>query len=279
MWLQLALTGLCVAVIPFCIVFLSKEKNKHRKLIAVSVALTFELIMFGAFTRLTDSGLGCPDWPGCYGQANPLLSHVQIKAAEIAMPQGPVTIQKAWIEMVHRYLAMSVGVLICVQVLLAWMRRKSTMISPWLSTSTLVLVCVQGAFGAWTVTMKLQPVIVTTHLLLAMSLLAAMTWLGAAQNTHLAVAPAARKLATPALIVALMLALQIALGGWVSTNYAVLACTDFPLCHGMWVPPMNFAQGFHLWRQLGMTGDGEVLSQEALVAIHWLHRTCAFVVV
>src|SRR5450830_1392222 len=139
---QLILTGLLVALIPLMLVWVSNDSSKYRKLVWITLFLTFDLVMLGAFTRLTDSGLGCPDWPGCYGQANPLLSHVQIKAAEIAMPQGPVTIQKAWIEMVHRYLAMSVGVLICVQVLLAWMRRKSTMISPWLSTSTLVCVCV-----------------------------------------------------------------------------------------------------------------------------------------
>src|SRR5450830_586672 len=286
MWLQLALTGLCVAVIPFCIVFLSKEKNKHRKLIAVSVALTFELIMFGAFTRLTDSGLGCPDWPGCYGQANPLLSHVQIKAAEIAMPQGPVTIQKAWIEMVHRYLAMSVGVLICVQVLLAWMRRKSTMISPWLSTSTLVCVCVQGAFGAWTVTLKLQPVIVTTHLLLGMGLLAMLTWLGGRQDNlaHPAIkrpaaAPALASLRVWALATAAVLAVQIALGGWVSTNYATLACNEYPLCGGEWIPPMDFGHGFTLWRELGKTAAGHYLPFAALTAIHWVHRNFAIVLV
>jgi len=282
MWLQLALTGLCVAVIPFCIVFLSKEKNKHRKLIAVSVALTFELIMFGAFTRLTDSGLGCPDWPGCYGQANPLLSHVQIKAAEIAMPQGPVTIQKAWIEMVHRYLAMSVGVLICVQVLLAWMRRKSTMISPWLSTSTLVCVCVQGAFGAWTVTLKLQPVIVTTHLLLGMSLLALLAAVLEQHRQPLQVAPLSvqslKSLVWPASLALIFVFAQIALGGWVSTNYAALACQDYPLCHGQIVPTMDFEHGFTLWRQLGMTASGEYLPFPALVAIHWVHRNFAFFV-
>jgi cytochrome c oxidase assembly protein subunit 15 len=116
MFLQLALIGLCVAILPLSVVFWSRDTNKHRKLIAVTVALTFELIMFGAFTRLTDSGLGCPDWPGCYGQANPLQSHADIRAAEAAMPHGPVTLQKAWIEMIHRYLAMSVGVLIIAQV-------------------------------------------------------------------------------------------------------------------------------------------------------------------
>ena len=282
MLLQLALTGLGVAVIPFCLVFLSKEKNKHRKLIAVTVALTFELIMFGAFTRLTDSGLGCPDWPGCYGQANPLLSHQEIKAAEIAMPQGPVTVQKAWIEMVHRYLAMSVGALICAQVALAWIRRKTTSISPWLSTSTLLCVCIQGAFGAWTVTLKLQPVIVTTHLLLGMSLLALLAAVLEQHRTPLRVSSPAtlllKALALPAALALLLVFVQIALGGWVSTNYAALACPDYPLCQGQVVPTMDLDHGFTLWRQLGKTANGEYLPFPALVAIHWVHRNVALLV-
>ncbi len=284
MWLQLALTGLGVAVIPLCIVFLSKETNKHRKLIAVTLTLTFELIMFGAFTRLTDSGLGCPDWPGCYGQANPLLSHEAIKAAEVAMPHGPVTTQKAWIEMVHRYLAMSVGVLICAQVLLAWMRKKTTDISPWLTTSALLCVCVQGAFGAWTVTLKLQPVIVTTHLLLGMGLLALLAAV-LEQHSHQikhvsSMTPnVAKALILPATLALILLFIQVALGGWVSTNYAALACQDYPLCHGHVVPTMDFEHGFSLWRQLGMTTNGEYLPFPALVAIHWVHRNFALLVI
>ncbi|MFZ6692776.1 COX15/CtaA family protein [Undibacterium sp. SXout20W] len=280
MWLQLALTALCVAVIPACIVFFSKEKNKHRKLVAVTLALTFELIMFGAFTRLTDSGLGCPDWPGCYGEANPLLSHAEIKAAEIALPQGPVTIQKAWIEMVHRYLAMSVGVLICAQVLLAWTRRKITRISPWLSTSTLLCVCVQGAFGAWTVTLKLQPVIVTTHLLLGMSLLALLAAVLEQHNpspVHMKKSHI-KPMVWPATLALILLFIQIALGGWVSTNYAALACPDYPLCQGQVLPNMDFEHGFSLWRPLGMTAGGDYLPFPALVAIHWVHRNFALLV-
>ena len=279
MWLQLVLTGLGVAVIPLCIVFLSKEKDKHRKLIAVTLALTFELIMFGAFTRLTDSGLGCPDWPGCYGQANPMLSHEAIKAAEIALPQGPVTIQKAWIEMVHRYLAMSVGVLICAQVMLAWMRRRSTGISAWLTTASLLCVCVQGAFGAWTVTFKLQPVIVTTHLLLGMSLLALLAAVleQRSQSVTLVKSPVKQLLFSATFALAFIF-IQIALGGWVSTNYAALACQDYPLCQGKVIPAMDFVHGFSLWRQLGMTTSGQYLPFSALVAIHWVHRNFALLV-
>jgi len=283
MWLQLALTALMVAVIPASIIFLSKEKNKYRKLIAVTVTLTFELIMFGAFTRLTDSGLGCPDWPGCYGQANPLQSHAAIKAAEIAMPTGPVTLQKAWIEMVHRYMAMGVGILIIAQMVIAWSRRHQVNASPWLSTFLLFFVCLQGAFGAWTVTLKLQPIIVTIHLILGMGLLSLLSASLEQQSSSLITvniaATDARRMLWPASLALLLVFLQIALGGWVSTNYAALACHDYPMCNGKLMPAMDFEHGFSLWRQLGQTVDGNYLPFNALVAIHWVHRNFALLVV
>lgn len=279
MLLQLALIGISVALLPLSIVYFSRDPSKHRKLVAVTVALTFELIMFGAFTRLTDSGLGCPDWPGCYGQANPLQSHADIRAAEIAMPSGPVTVQKAWIEMIHRYLAMSVGLLIIAQVVLVWKKRRETGISPWLATFLLFFVCLQGAFGKWTVTMKLQPVIVTSHLLLAMGLLALLAAALEQQRPRTMIAAAkAVSLAWPARIALILVFMQIALGGWVSTNYAALACHDYPLCQGNWMPAMDFGHGFSLWRQLGQTVSGEYLPFAALVAIHWVHRNFALLV-
>jgi len=283
MWLQIALTALMVAVIPAAMVFFSKEKNKYRKLIAVTVTLTFELIMFGAFTRLTDSGLGCPDWPGCYGQANPLQSHAAIKAAEIAMPGGPVTLQKAWIEMVHRYLAMSVGILIIAQMSIAWARRRQLNSSPWLATFLLFFVCLQGAFGAWTVTLKLQPIIVTIHLILGMGLLSLLSASLEQQASSLAavniVAEDAKRMLWPAGLALLLVFMQIALGGWVSTNYAALACHDYPMCNEQVIPAMDFEHGFSLWRQLGQTVDGNYLPFNALVAIHWVHRNFALLVV
>ncbi len=280
MWMQLLITGLLVALIPLSVVWVSRDPNKYSKLIGVTVFLTLDLIIFGAFTRLTDSGLGCPDWPGCYGQANPLLSHHAITAAQNSMPGGPVSVQKAWIEMIHRYLAMCVGVLILAQMIIAWWQRKKLPHSPWLATGLFFFVCLQGAFGAWTVTLKLQPVIVTTHLLLGMSLLGLLSWswlreVVAVKTTRSADRQLIR-LATAALI---LLAVQIALGGWVSTNYAALACTDYPLCHGLLIPEMDFKHGFSLWRQLGQTVDGQYLAFPALVAIHWVHRNFAWVVI
>lgn len=284
MLIQLAVMGLLAACLPLTIVWVSGDSNKYRKLVWVVVFLTFDLIMFGAFTRLTDSGLGCPDWPGCYGHANPLQAHEHISAAEAAMPTGPVTIVKAWIEMIHRYIAMAVGVLIISILVIAWRmwlksRRQDGKFAPWLPTLLFAFVCIQGAFGAWTVTMKLQPVIVTSHLLLGLALLAMLTWLGTSENPPVLVAPAAAGLKVPSTVAMGLLFVQIALGGWVSTNYAALACTDFPLCHGQWLPDMDFSNAFTLWRHLGKTADGEYLPFPALMAIHWVHRSFALVVV
>jgi cytochrome c oxidase assembly protein subunit 15 len=278
--LQLGLIGLTVALLPLSYIWVRNDADKFRKLVWVTTFLTLDLVMFGGFTRLTDSGLGCPDWPGCYGTASPFAAHAQIHAAQTAMPTGPVTVGKAWVEMLHRYFAMSVGVLIIAQVLIAWKRRRRVGVSPWWPTALLGLVIVQGAFGAWTVTLKLQPVIVTMHLLLALALLGALAWL-AARLTPVpggASGESLRAWRAAALGGLALLVLQIALGGWVSTNYAVLACTDFPTCNGQWLPPMDFVNGFHLWRPLGYTGSGEIITQDALVAIHWVHRTFAFVV-
>ena len=266
--LLLALIGLLVAVPPLLYVLVSPSADKHQKLAWVTAFLALDLIMFGAFTRLTDSGLGCPDWPGCYGHSNPVSAGEPIHAAESAMPTGPVTQVKAWIEMIHRYFAMAVGVLIIVLMVQAWRRwRADPAHSPWLATGIFVAVCVQGAFGAFTVTMKLQPLIVTLHLLGGMTLLGLLTWLALRQSRPDAVAARGAALRRHAAFALALLAMQIALGGWVSSNYAVMACPDFPLCHGEWMPGrMDFYHAFTLWRPLGMTGGGELIPFSALVA-------------
>jgi cytochrome c oxidase assembly protein subunit 15 len=282
---QLALSGLLAATVPLSIVWMSSDPYKFRKLVWLTAFLTFDLIVFGAFTRLTDSGLGCPDWPGCYGAANPFIAHAQISAAEALLPTGPVTVVKAWIEMIHRYLAMGIGCLciaLMITALLQWRRAKRAEFKPGLPAALVALVCVQGAFGAWTVTLKLQPVIVTIHLLLGMSLLAIICWLGARQDAavagHAAVVETPKHLRNWAIVSALVLGVQIALGGWVSTNYATLACTDFPLCGGQVIPEMDFEHGFTLWRELGKTAAGHYLPFSALTAIHWVHRHFAYIV-
>lgn len=284
MWVQLGVNGLLVALLALALVWASKDANKYRKLAFVTLFLTFDLIMFGAFTRLTDSGLGCPDWPGCYGQANPLQADEQIRAAETVMPDGPVTMVKAWIEMIHRYLAMGVGVLIIALMAVAWRAwlksgRTVRAMSPGLPTFLLAFVCLQGAFGAWTVTMKLQPAIVTIHLLLGMALLGLLACLAARHSTHGMIAGSARSLRLPAAVAIIVLFVQIALGGWVSTNYAALACSDFPTCQGSWRPDMDIANGFTVWRALGKTASGDYLPFPALTAIHWVHRVFALIAV
>ena len=277
--LLLALKGALVAAVPLAYVRYSRDPHKFRKLAWVTAFLTLDLIMFGSFTRLTDSGLGCPDWPGCYGHSNPLSANEPIRAAESALPSGPVTMTKAWIEMAHRYFAMGVGLLIIILAVQSWTRwRREGGRSPWLATGALAWVIAQGAFGALTVTMKLQPAIVTIHLLGGVGLLALLVWLALREGevVHVRAPGSAARLAVFALAVVV---LQIALGGWVSTNYAVMACPDFPLCQGQVVPTMDFAHAFTLWRPLGMTGDGAAIPFQALVAIHWTHRVFAIVVI
>jgi cytochrome c oxidase assembly protein subunit 15 len=249
-----------------------------RALALMTLFLSFDLVLFGAFTRLSDSGLGCPDWPGCYGQASPIGARAPIASAEAAIPTGAVTPTKAWIEMAHRYGATAIGVLIVALALLALRaeRRGVAGIASRWAWLTLLWVCLQGAFGALTVTMRLYPAIVTLHLLGGLGLLALLAVQAETYRPQpLPLSPALR---TALLIVAGLVVLQIALGGWVSSNYAVLACRDVPTCQGVWWPDMDLAAGFSVRRTLGTGGDGAFLPFAALTAIHMVHRLGAAVV-
>jgi heme a synthase len=283
LFLELAAIAIVFAGLPLFYLWRKPGYSFFQKLNWVLVFMTFDLIVFGAFTRLTDSGLGCPDWPGCYGTSNPFHALSDIRQAESALPTGPVTVIKAWIEMIHRYLAMTVGALILVQVGIAFTKLKSLGKNPLLgSLGLLLLVCVQGAFGAWTVTLKLQPIIVTIHLMLALVLLACLTTY--AQQSWESKSSAVRMIRVRPLSAQLLvisfvvLFIQIFLGAWVSTNYAVLACPDFPTCMGSAWPETNWAEGFTLWRQLGLNAQGEFISPVALQTIHWAHRLFAILV-
>ena len=307
---RLMFVGVLLAMGPMVWVWLRRRSGASipalHALTLITLFLTFDLVVFGAFTRLSDSGLGCPDWPGCYGNASPLGAQSAIAAAQSAMPTGPVTRNKAWIEMVHRYLATGVGVLILVLAVANWLapRRKlaagsghgsgpvegssnaanaanGVSASPWLANATLVWVCVQGAFGALTVTMKLFPAIVTLHLMGGLVLLALLCVQVARQSqwrTGLRPAPVSPAVRALMWATFALLMVQVALGGWVSTNYAVLACNEFPRCQNSWWPDMNFEQGFQIWRRLGFTQDGEHISFAALTAIHYVHRMMAVIV-
>lgn len=291
--LLLAFKGIAIASLPIALVWVGRVPNngdRLRRLAWVTVFITFDLIVFGGFTRLTDSGLGCPDWPGCYAKANPLMASQDIRVAETAMPYGPVSMTKAWIEMIHRYLAMAVGVLIVTMLVVSvrrgWRRRsgRTTLpAEPGLVTVLLGLVMLQGAFGAWTVTQKLQPIFVSMHLLLGLALLGLLivhaSQLDADGRGSTFAMPRAPGLRLFAAFALAILVFQVALGGWVSANYAVLACSEFPKCQRAWLPEMDFAGGFHLWRDLGRSADGGELPLAALTAIHWVHRNVAWVVV
>ena len=274
--LRLALLALVLALLPLSWWWLrqrgARVQSRLAALTAITLFLTFDLIVFGAFTRLTDSGLGCPDWPGCYSQASPVGAAAQIGAAQAALPSGPVTHSKAWIEMLHRYLAMAVGVLILVAAWMGWRRRAELPHSPMWALATLVWVVVQGLFGKYTVTLKLYPAIVTLHLLGALILL------GLLVLQHESFRDRPLRLGLPRRVIAavlLLLMAQVALGGWVSSNYAVLACGGFPQCNGQWWPAMDAPSGFTVLRELGRTGDGGLLGVPALVAIHMGHRLFA----
>lgn len=248
----------------------------YRTLLLATIAMTFALIVLGAYVRLSDAGLGCPDWPGCYGHATVIHASEHITAAQEANPDGPVTFAKAWKEMIHRYFAGIVGLFILAIAALAWRHRREVGASPVLATVLVGVLFLQAMFGKWTVTMLLKPAIVTGHLIGGLTVLTLLVWLyartrGPAMPT---VSPATRALAVVAFVV---LAMQISLGGWVSTNYAALACTDLPTCHGEWVPQMDIRNGFHIVRELGQSADGETLTMDALTAIHWMHRVGAIV--
>ena len=225
-----------------------------------ALCLTFVVVVVGAYVRLSDAGLGCPDWPFCYGKPIP---------AEVADGHP---LAKQWKEMGHRYLAGTLGILLLLLGFLALRHRKA----PGLAAVIVLLVFFQAALGMWTVTLLLKPAIVTAHLLGGMTIFALLAWYNLLNRRHVP-APAARALRVPAALALLAIAVQIALGGWVSANYAALACPDLPLCRGQALPPMDFTNAFHVVRELGQTAEGELLSNEALTAIHWTHRMFALV--
>ncbi|RZL08618.1 MAG: heme A synthase, partial [Rubrivivax sp.] len=288
---EMALVGAGLSLLPVLWVALRLRRQKaggwrawQRALTLVTLFLTIDLVAFGAFTRLTDSGLGCPDWPGCYGSTSPVGAHGEIAQAQAASPTGPVTHRKAWIEMIHRYLATGVGALITGLMLASWWARwrggwaAAGGLSPWWPTWTWIWVCAQGAFGALTVTLKLFPLVVTGHLLgglLGVALLAAQA--RAISAPAPGAAPLPSTLRRSAAVVLVVWFAQAALGGWVSTNGAVLACAEVPMCQGQWWPAMDWAHGFTLWRGLGEDGAGGSITLAALTAIHVTHRLGAIV--
>ncbi len=252
-----------------------------KNLVLGATILALCVVVFGAYVRLTDAGLGCPDWPGCYGTLTVPESVAAIEEAQANYPNSTIDKGKAWIEMIHRYIAAILGLMILSLAFLAFKNKNDINVRPSLVYGLLGLVIAQGMLGMWTVTELLMPIIVSLHLLGGMTTLGLLTYIthrhwGSVSDTLITLKPISQKLIRFSLVI---LFIQIFLGGWTSTNYAALACTDFPTCHGELIPPMDFSNGFTLWRELGMTAQGDALTLQALQAIQWIHRIGAFIFV
>ncbi|MEX6500528.1 COX15/CtaA family protein [Pseudomonas zhanjiangensis] len=249
------------------------------RLALFATLLALVVVMLGAYTRLSHAGLGCPDWPGCYGFLGVPMSEHNQALAEARFPGAPLEVAKGWYEMVHRYFAGSLGLCILALALQAWRYRGEPGQPLKLPLALLGLVILQAAFGMWTVTLKLWPQVVTAHLLggfatLSLLFLLSLRLSGAAPR--LPRLPS--RLHTLAACALVLVVGQIALGGWVSSNYAAVACIDLPTCHGQWWPAMDFANGFHLTQHIGPNYLGGQLDSDARTAIHMTHRLGALVV-
>lgn len=277
--------------------------SAFRSLNLLSILLCFCVVVFGAYVRLSDAGLGCPDWPGCYGHFGVPEAHHDVAAAESRFPQRPVEAPKAWKEMIHRYFASTLGLLIVALALISRFSRSAKLPTklPWFLVA---LVIFQGLLGMWTVTWQLKPLVVTGHLIGGLSTLSLLVWMWLGTRPPPADdAPplreprsereaafslaSERRVEAPRGVPGLrfwaplglaLVATQIFLGGWTSTNYAALACPDFPTCHGKWLPETDVAEAYTLWRGLGINYEHGVLDNRARVTIHFFHRVGALVV-
>ena len=248
------------------------------RLALFATLLALIVVLLGAYTRLTHAGLGCPDWPGCYGFISVPNSEAQLAHAELHFPDAPVEAHKGWNEMVHRYFAGTLGLLISVLAGRAWVHRRQPGQPVKLPLFLLAVVIAQAAFGMWTVTLKLWPQVVTGHLLGGFATLSLLFLLTLRLSGVLPALTVPRRLQHWATAGLLLVIGQIALGGWVSSNYAAVACIDFPTCHGQWLPPADFANGFHLTQHIGPNYLGGQLDSDARTAIHLTHRIGALLV-
>lgn len=248
-----------------------------RYVVSFTVLLSLLVVMLGAYTRLTDAGLGCPDWPGCYGQMVLPSAKEKLKVAQTQYPQIPIESRKAWTEMAHRYVAGSLALLIFFIAFYALRKRlRGDYLMPWhLPAALLVLVFFQAALGMWTVTLKLLPVVVMGHLLGGMLIVACLSrfrlQISSLSGQDL---PQWRPWLRLGVIIVF---LQIALGGWVSSNYAGISCIGFPQCNGEWLPDLHFAQGFNLFAPVGANYQGGLLDHDVRVTIQWIHRLGAVI--
>jgi len=250
----------------------------HR-LAMIAAIIAFCVIVLGAWVRLSHAGLGCPDWPGCYAQLTwPDAAH-EIETANQAFPERPYESSKAWREMVHRYLAGSLMLLIFAIAWKSWRDPQVTRQFKLMATALVFLIIFQAALGMWTVTLKLKPIIVMAHLLGGLTSFSLILWLmfSSARQTADKASIKIRKMRPAVITAIIILATQIALGGWTSANYAALACPDVPMCTGQWWPDANFKEGFVLWREIGVDYEGGLLDQRSRIAIHLTHRIGAVI--
>jgi cytochrome c oxidase assembly protein subunit 15 len=252
--------------------------NAFYRLARGSLVLALTVVVLGAWVRLSDAGLGCPDWPGCYGHLDVPRGESAIAAANASYPERPLESHKAWKEMSHRYAAGALGLLVLIMAWLAWRDRRSPGQPVALAVLLAVLILFQALLGMWTVTLKLKPLVVMAHLLGGFATLALLWWLVLSARPQAALPLVARGLRFWSLAALLVLLLQVALGGWTSANYAALACTDFPTCHGQWWPAADFREAFVLWRGVGPSYEYGVLDSAARTAVHLSHRLGALLV-
>jgi len=252
----------------------------YVRLIGLAACLAIVVVVLGAWVRLTDAGLGCPDWPGCYGSLIvPDDSDPEAVVRANQEFERPLESRKGWHEMIHRYAASTLGLSILIAAFLAWRNRRDPDQPVAMPLALLGVVCFQGLLGMWTVTLLLKPIIVMGHLLGGLTTLGMATWL-LLDHLRRADQPQGRRRRAhiPAVIGLVILVCQIALGGWTSSNYAALACPDLPTCNGAWWPPdANFSEGFVMWRGLGVDYEFGVLEAPSRVAIHYTHRLGALV--
>ena len=254
-------------------------KQTIHRLAMLAAIITFCVIVLGAWVRLSHAGLGCPDWPGCYGQLTwPEASH-EIEKANQAFPQRPVDPDKAWREMVHRYLAGILMLLVFALTWKVWRDPKAGSGLKLLTAALTVLIIFQALLGMWTVTLKLKPIIVMAHLLGGLTSFSLILWLMFSSRPRAATKAGkrSRKMRGAIITAIAVLATQIALGGWTSANYAALACPDVPMCTGQWWPDANFREGFSLWREVGVDYEGGILDHQSRIAVHLAHRIGAIV--
>jgi cytochrome c oxidase assembly protein subunit 15 len=257
---------------------MNRAARIYRRLVPAATVLTLCVVVLGAWVRLTDAGLGCPDWPGCYGTLTVPKTAEQMDYAAGAFPERPVDHGKAWREMIHRYFAGALGLLVFAIAAAAWANRRDPQQPVRLPLALAGIIIAQSLLGMWTVTLLLKPFIVTLHLLGGLTTLGLLFWLTLDIVRPRPAIRVPRRLPALGLAALLLLGVQITLGGWTSTNYAALACPDFPTCQTQWWPEMDFAEGFRPWHGLGIDYEGGILDSPARTAIHYVHRLGAVVV-